>query len=150
MPKGASSNLDVLRAIAVLLVLAQHLSRRMHIEHIAWVPTSSLGLFGVLLFFVHTSLVLMYSLHRSKDRCGLHGPPLLRDFYIRRAFRIYPLSILAICVALALHLGSDVNGSCRSVLCPTPRKAGHPLAALTHAEPGGCQIDRECPLVAAL
>src|ERR1700726_4895098 len=106
MPKGASANLDFLRSVAVLLVLAQHLSRRMHIEHIAWVPTSSLGFFGVLLFFVHTSLVLMYSM----DRSGLQGAPLLRDFYIRRIFRIYPLSVLAICVALALHLGSDVNG----------------------------------------
>jgi peptidoglycan/LPS O-acetylase OafA/YrhL len=110
MPKGASANLDVLRAIAVLLVLAQHLSRRMHIEHIAWVPTSSLGFFGVLLFFVHTSLVLMYSMDRTTHRSGLHGASLLRDFYIRRIFRIYPLSILAICVAVALHLGSDVNG----------------------------------------
>ena len=110
MPKGASANLDVLRSVAVLLVLAQHLSRRMHIEHLAWVPTSSLGFFGVLLFFVHTSLVLMYSMDRSMHRSGLRGAPLLRDFYIRRAFRIYPLSIVAICAALALHLGSDVNG----------------------------------------
>ena len=107
MPKGISANLDFLRAVAVLLVLAQHLCRRMHVEHIAWVPTTSLGLFGVLLFFVHTSLVLMYSMERS----GLYGPPLLKDFYIRRIFRIYPLSILAITAALMLHLDSDINGT---------------------------------------
>jgi peptidoglycan/LPS O-acetylase OafA/YrhL len=106
MIKGASANLDFLRAIAVLLVLAQHLSRRMHVEHIGWAPTTSLGLFGVLLFFVHTSLVLMYSMERS----GLRGTPLLKDFYIRRIFRIYPLSILAVAVAVGLHLESDVNG----------------------------------------
>src|SRR6201998_4784980 len=106
MPKGVSSNLDVLRAIAVLLVLTQHLCRRMQIETIGWAPTSSLGLFGVLIFFVHTSLVLMHSM----DRSGLQGVPLLKDFYIRRIFRIYPLSILAIVAALALHLGSDTNG----------------------------------------
>jgi peptidoglycan/LPS O-acetylase OafA/YrhL len=106
MLKGVSANLDFLRAIAVLLVLAQHLCRRMHVEHIAWAPTTSFGLFGVLLFFVHTSLVLMYSMERG----GLHGALLLKDFYLRRIFRIYPLSILAVAAALALHLDSDING----------------------------------------
>jgi peptidoglycan/LPS O-acetylase OafA/YrhL len=104
---GLDANLDFLRAIAVLLVLAQHLCRRMHIEHIAWAPTTSLGLFGVLLFFVHTSLVLMSSMERS----GLRGTLLLKDFYTRRIFRIYPLSILAVAAALSLHLESDINGT---------------------------------------
>ena len=107
MPKGISANLDFLRAVAVLLVLAQHLCRRLHVESIAWVPVTSLGFFGVLLFFVHTSLVLMYSMERS----GLQGSSLLKDFYIRRIFRIYPLSVLAVTAALALHLDSDVNGT---------------------------------------
>jgi len=62
MGTGVSANLDFLRATAVLLVLAQHLCKRMHVDQIGWVATSSLGLFGVLLFFVHTSLVLMYSM----------------------------------------------------------------------------------------
>jgi peptidoglycan/LPS O-acetylase OafA/YrhL len=107
MPKGVSANLDFLRAVAVLLVLAQHICRRMHVEHIGWAPAASLGLFGVLLFFVHTSLVLMYSMERSR----LQGKLLLKDFYIRRIFRIYPLSILAVATALALHLNSDINGT---------------------------------------
>jgi len=106
MPKGLSANLDFLRAVAVLLVLAQHLTRRGLGESATWVPTSYLGLFGVLLFFVHTSLVLMYSLERS----GLRGVGLAKDFYIRRFFRIYPLSTLAIAAALILHLDSNVNG----------------------------------------
>jgi peptidoglycan/LPS O-acetylase OafA/YrhL len=106
MPSGLYANLDLLRSIAVLLVLAQHLLLRMHVEHFAGVPTDSLGLFGVLLFFVHTSLVLMSSMERS----GLHGTLLLKDFYIRRILRIYPLSIVAIAAALALHLESNVNG----------------------------------------
>jgi peptidoglycan/LPS O-acetylase OafA/YrhL len=107
MPEGLEANLDLLRAIAVLLVLAQHLCSRMHIEHVAWAPVRSLGLFGVLLFFVHTSLVLMYSMERS----GLKGTGLLKDFYIRRIMRVYPLSIIAILAAVALHLESDVNGT---------------------------------------
>jgi peptidoglycan/LPS O-acetylase OafA/YrhL len=104
--KGSSGNLDLLRAIAVLLVLAQHLLRRMDIEHALWVPTSSLGLFGVLLFFVHTCLVLMLSMERS----GLSGLALFGNFYIRRFFRIYPLSVLTVFTALGLHLGSDLGG----------------------------------------
>ena len=105
MNKGPSANLDFLRAVAVLLVFGQHISRRL-LGTETTTPISYLGLFGVLLFFVHTSLVLMYSMERS----GLQGKQLVRDFYIRRAFRIYPLSILTIAVALALHLDSNVNG----------------------------------------
>jgi len=118
MPKGVSANLDFLRAVAVLLVLGQHLCRRMHVEYIGWAPTTSLGLFGVLLFFVHTSLVLMYSMERS----GLQGTLLLKDFYVRRIFRIYPLSILAVTVALALHLASDLNGTAGLSYGPLPGK----------------------------
>jgi len=105
MPRGLSANLDFLRSVAVLLVLGQHLTRRLW-PHAIPVPTGYLGLFGVLLFFVHTSLVLMYSMERS----GLEGRALFRDFYIRRAFRIYPLSIVAVGTALVLHLNSNVNG----------------------------------------
>jgi peptidoglycan/LPS O-acetylase OafA/YrhL len=104
--RGPSANLDFLRSIAVLLVLAQHLCLRLHIGRIGLMPTTAWGLFGVLLFFVHTSLVLTYSLERSR----LSGAPLLKNFYIRRIFRIYPASILAVCTALALHLNSDING----------------------------------------
>src|SRR6266566_9590708 len=106
MGTGLSANLDFLRAIAVLLVLAQHVCKRMHVEQIGWVATSSLGLFGVLLFFVHTSLVLMQSMERS----NLSGWPLFRNFYGRRFFRIYPLSIFTVLTALALRLDSDING----------------------------------------
>jgi len=106
MPKGISTNLDFLRSVAVLLVLTQHLCVRLHVDRIAWISIGTLGPFGVLIFFVHTSLVLMYSMERS----SLKGRALLKDFYIRRVFRIYPLSILAIAAALVLHLNSDING----------------------------------------
>jgi peptidoglycan/LPS O-acetylase OafA/YrhL len=98
---GASANLDLLRAIAVLLVLLNHLTRHYHYDHF-----DGIGLFGVLLFFVHTSLVLMYSMQRSH----LTGLALVKDFYIRRFFRIYPLSILAVLIAVALHLHANGRG----------------------------------------
>ena len=65
-----------------------------------------IGTFGVLLFFVHTCLVLMYSMERG----GLDGPVLAGNFYVRRLFRIYPLSILAVLTAVALHLDSGAPG----------------------------------------
>ena len=106
MNNSVSANLDLLRAIAVCLVLAQHLLRRMQVEYVGWAPATSLGRFGVLLFFVHTCLVLLRSLRRTESA----GWRLCRHFYIRRIFRIYPLSLLAVFAALILHVDSDVNG----------------------------------------
>lgn len=94
--QSLSSNLDGIRAIAVTLVVASH----------AWLQVTggadlpfydihTMGHIGVAIFFVHTTLVLMQSLER-------HGPAAM-PFYIRRFFRIYPLSI-AIVLFMALML----------------------------------------------
>ena len=55
---------------------------------------------AVLLFFVHTSLVLMQSLKRSE----VAGDNIVSSFIIRRVFRLYPLSIVCILIVLALHI----------------------------------------------
>ena len=68
--------------------------------------TSHIGHVGVLAFFVHTSLVLMYSverLSRSEDQVSLR-------FYIRRFFRIYPLAIFVILLAVTLHIPQSPFG----------------------------------------
>ena len=106
MARGLSANLDFLRAFAVLLVVTQHICLRLQIKHLSWIPVPSLGYFGVLIFFVHTSLVLMCSLERT----SLTGWPLIWTFYVRRIFRIYPLSVLIVLTALVLRLDSDING----------------------------------------
>ena len=59
-----------------------------------------LGRIGVLFFFVHTSLVLMYSLARMSS----HPDCLFARFYVRRAFRIYRLSIAAVLASLLLQI----------------------------------------------
>jgi peptidoglycan/LPS O-acetylase OafA/YrhL len=102
LPPKLSANLDLLRTVAVLLVLAQHLLRRFQTGN----DFPPIGTFGVLIFFVHTCLVLMYSMERS----GLDGSSLFPNFYLRRAFRIYPLSMLAVLTAVALHLDSGIHG----------------------------------------
>jgi peptidoglycan/LPS O-acetylase OafA/YrhL len=93
----ASPNLDVLRAIAVLLVVASHIG-----FNLGWGGSSydieAVGRVGVAIFFVHTSLVLMQSLQRTG------AAPL--SFYVRRAFRIYPLAVvMVLLVAVGNWLG---------------------------------------------
>jgi len=100
-----SRNLDLLRAVAVLCVFAEHLifclgDRQGHSRDLL---TYMLGHIGVLAFFVHTALVLMLSMKRSA------GYRLITNFYIRRIFRIYPLSIACVIAVLALRIPADTN-----------------------------------------
>ena len=94
VPSAHSPNLDFLRAVAVLLVLF----------HLLITTNTRLpdyfGQFGVLLFFVHTSLVLMFSLERIER----NKQELFITFYIRRLFRIYPLSIVCVSIIVLFHL----------------------------------------------
>lgn len=99
--KFISVNLDLLRAIAVLSVFFDHLCGAMHNRSFG-----SLGRFGVILFFVHTSFVLMASLHRL-DKPNVTARSLSLAFWIRRFFRIYPLSVLCILLVPIFHIPSD-------------------------------------------
>jgi peptidoglycan/LPS O-acetylase OafA/YrhL len=105
------SNLDILRSIAVGCVVVHHLTLTLHF-YTGFMPVRFLDYFralghaGVLAFFVHTSLVLMYSLERMHRACG----KVTLAFYIRRFFRIYPLAIFAILIALAFHFPSKTWG----------------------------------------
>ena len=93
-----STVLDSLRAVAVTLVLLDHLVETIGAAsspisiRIAW----QLGRLGVILFFVHTTYVLMMSMQRR----GLTGPTLVKDFYVRRGFRIYPLALAAVATVI--------------------------------------------------
>ena len=93
-------NLDMMRSTAVISVVAEHILLAYGVQNIGGWPVPWIGIVGVLLFFVHTSLVLMWSLERR---------PHTLDFYIRRAFRIYPLAVVAVGVTLLFH--APVAGS---------------------------------------
>jgi peptidoglycan/LPS O-acetylase OafA/YrhL len=96
--------LDVLRAGAVLCVLVDHTIVAQTGETLAlW----TLGRIGVLVFFVHTSLVLMASLERRPDGA--------LAFYVRRAFRIYPLAIVTVLAVVALDLPTAVHAGVGNV-----------------------------------
>jgi peptidoglycan/LPS O-acetylase OafA/YrhL len=100
-------NLDILRTFAVSTVLLQHLAQTINVSH----PLNSgamnflnpIGHSGVLAFFVHTSLVLMYSL----DRLQASAKSVVWRFYVRRWFRIYPLAIASIALVLIAHVPSS-------------------------------------------
>jgi len=98
---GELANLDFLRAVAVCLVFLNHLGPPLGIPGVA-----ALGHLGVLLFFVHTALVLMMSMERLR----LDGWRLYRTFMIRRIFRIYPLSILAVFLLAVFPLAKQAWG----------------------------------------
>jgi peptidoglycan/LPS O-acetylase OafA/YrhL len=93
-----SRNLDLLRSAAVLFVYIGHL--------ISFFSVNKSGFFallaraGVLIFFVHTSLVLMLSM----ERMHVGGLTLFRNFIIRRAFRIYPLSVCCVLCVIAFRI----------------------------------------------
>ena len=95
------TNLDLLRAVAVGLVFVGHLMTTMRIRALG-----DLGHLGVLLFFVHTSLVLMLSM----GRLDMSGSRLYISFLVRRIFRIYPLSVLAVLLVVAFHFPSTSWG----------------------------------------
>ena len=92
-------NLDFLRALAVLMVLVCHLSILFKFG-LDYQTAVHLGRLGVLFFFVHTTLVLMFSLERLQAK--YHGAALFLAFWVRRIFRIYPLSIV---IVLVVFLG---------------------------------------------
>lgn len=100
--KRESPNLDILRSFAVIAVLVNHLAQITPWGRSggAW-AFNAIGRAGVLIFFVHTALVLMGSLERLEARGG--DTHLLRAFYIQRICRLYPLSIACVTAVLLVH-----------------------------------------------
>jgi peptidoglycan/LPS O-acetylase OafA/YrhL len=100
--RSDSSNLDIIRAVAVLSVFFAHLRDIVFGSGpiLAW----HFAQMGVLIFFVHTSMVLMLSLERTK----LEGKALFGAFYLRRFFRLYPLSMFCVTVAMLLHRSPEL------------------------------------------
>lgn len=100
-----SANLDILRSIAIVAVIVEHfidaLGTNLGYDNLTVTNfTNNLGAAGVAAFFVHTSLVLMYSLERMSES----GNRVSLRFYIRRFFRVYPLSVFTVAMAAILHI----------------------------------------------
>ena len=99
-----SPNLDLLRSAAVLAVLWGHLTeysvKNSFLSKFQW-GSDELAHFAVLMFFIHTSLVLMMSLARL-EKAVPNG--LVWRFYVRRVARIYPLAILVVFIGYTFQI----------------------------------------------
>jgi peptidoglycan/LPS O-acetylase OafA/YrhL len=94
MTTSSSPNLDLLRSLAISFVVGSHLLLDKSLVNPGGYDTHILGTLGVMIFFVHTCLVLMLSLDRQANISGTS--PTTLSFLVVRAFRIYPLSIAAV------------------------------------------------------
>src|ERR1700733_2775700 len=95
-------SLDGLRALRIVAVIWLHCwYETPYYPRLAAVPVLRQGFYGVQVFFVVSGFLITTLLLREKER---YGKISLRDFYIRRALRIWPLyyAVLAIYVVNAL------------------------------------------------
>ena len=97
-------SLDGLRAIAVLLVAVSHGSDNLLERH----GRFNVGFIGVGIFFVLSGYLITSLLLRELENRGQIS---LRDFYIRRALRIWPLyyTVLLIHLLVLVHVPSWGN-----------------------------------------
>jgi peptidoglycan/LPS O-acetylase OafA/YrhL len=99
--KGYISQLDSIRAIAVLLVIIHH-----------WLPETSLlnftpnGRIGVNIFFVLSGFLITGILLKAKndvEKQGLKKSTVFKNFYIRRTLRIFPIYYLLLIIFWLLN-----------------------------------------------
>jgi peptidoglycan/LPS O-acetylase OafA/YrhL len=77
------SALDVFRFLAIAAVIWHHTE-----DGVWWFPASSRGFLGVDFFFVISGYLIVTLLLRERDR---NGSISLRQFYLRRSLRIFPI-----------------------------------------------------------
>ena len=99
--------LDSLRAIAVILVIISH-----------WIPTTNLinripnGAIGVDIFFVLSGFLISNILFDNRNKAELLNIPkstLVKNFYVRRTLRIFPIYYLTIFTLLLFSKSTGTN-----------------------------------------
>ena len=90
-------SLDGLRAISILLVVLGHLANSDHAPKIFWDHYAKLG---VHIFFVISGYLITSILLREYERTSTIS---LRQFYIRRAFRIFPAALVFLLIAFTAY-----------------------------------------------
>ncbi len=90
-------SLDGLRAISITLVILSHLVKW---KHISVQLLGGYGALGVHVFFVLSGYLITKLLLREYERSSTIS---LREFYIRRAYRIFPAAFLFLAVVIILY-----------------------------------------------
>src|SRR3984893_1192692 len=87
--------LDVLRGLAALAVVFDHVSYQVlqHVRHVIY-QWFDLGNYGVFVFFIISGYIVPASLERKGS---------VRTFWVSRLFRLYPLYLLAVGIAVAFY-----------------------------------------------
>jgi len=90
-------SLDGLRAISITLVILSHLVKW---KHVSAVVLGSYGSLGVFIFFVLSGYLITNLLLRERERTSTIR---LKDFYLRRAFRIFPAAFVFLAVVVPIY-----------------------------------------------
>lgn len=119
-PHKDCSNLDLLRACAIISIFVGQLLRFHGVDHLGPLSLENLYVWGIVIFFVHSGLVLMLSLERQS--CEQGAANLFTDFMTRRFFRVWPLN--AVLVSLVAIFGlplmaMDAHHFYRATLSPS-------------------------------
>jgi peptidoglycan/LPS O-acetylase OafA/YrhL len=90
-------SLDGLRAISIVLVMLSHLVKW---KHIPGASLQAYGALGVHVFFVLSGFLITNLLLQEHERSSTIG---LKNFYVRRAFRIFPAAFVFLAVVMCLY-----------------------------------------------
>lgn len=133
-PSNRFPSLDGWRAVGILLVMFSHVwaadnydQTRFYFHHLA-----SQGDLGVRIFFVLSGFLISYLLLVEYERTGAVS---LKDFYIRRVLRIFPVYFLYLFVLVLLQaagLYHETFSSWLGVLTFTRNMTGHGQSATAH------------------
>jgi exopolysaccharide production protein ExoZ len=135
-------SLDTLRGIAILVVIAFHVSQVF--QPAAWVTRLTIfGNQGVQLFFVISAITMSLMWQQRA-----HEPQRRAKFYVRRFFRIAPLFILAIVFytlweAMQLHIRPQDVFTWQEILLTASFLHGFSPDAINKVVPGGWSIADE-------
>jgi len=90
-------SLDGLRAISISLVVLSHLIKW---KHVSLGLLEGYGALGVHIFFVLSGYLITNLLLREHERTSTIS---LREFYVRRAFRIFPAAFVFLAIVTVLY-----------------------------------------------
>ena len=107
-------SLDGLRAISIVLVMLSHLVKW---KHISAAPLEGYGALGVHVFFVLSGYLITSLLLQEHARTSTIN---LSNFYVRRAFRIFPAAFVFLAVVIGL-IGTRCVGRTLRQPCSTSR-----------------------------